>query len=285
VPSPAARFLQYRLTLSAANDGQSPAVTNVQIAYLPRNIAPIVKVVEVEDANYKASTTPNFLERHTTASGSPVTVTLPALGAPRKNAPAVASLESATSLTLQYAKGYITGRWSAADENGDSLTYRVELQGKGEKVWRLMKDKLEDTHFSFDSSAFADGEYLLRVTASDEPSNTPSEALTTSLVSEPFTIDNTPPQITSGGQSEEQGQTVIRFSAKDALSWIDKAEYSVNGGEWTLLEPVNRVSDSQRLNYELRIPRAVNTPEQIVAVRVFDDNDNEAVTRFVIPRP
>jgi hypothetical protein len=285
VPSPPARFLQYRLTLSAANDGQSPAVNAVQIAYLPRNIAPIVKVIEVEDANYKASATPNFLERNTTASGSPTSVTLPALGAPPRNKPSGVSIESSTGLTLQYAKGYVTARWGAADENGDSLTYRVELQGKGEKVWRLLKNKLEDTHFSFDGSAFADGQYVLRVTASDEPSNTPAEAKTASLISEPFTIDNTPPQITSGGQSEEQGQTVIRFSAKDALSWLDKAEYSVNGGEWTLLDPVNRVSDSQRLNYELRIPRPANTPQQIVAVRVFDDNDNEAVTRFVIAGP
>ena len=284
VPSPPARFLQYRLTLSAANDGQSPAVNMVQIAYLPRNIAPIVKVIEVEDANYKASATPNFLEQHTTASGSPTSVTLPALGAPRKNTPSGASLESATGLTLQYAKGYITARWSAADENGDSLTYRVEIRGKGENVWRLVKDKLDDTHFSFDGSAFADGDYVLRVTASDEPSNTPAEALTGSLVSEPFTIDNTPPRITPDGQSEEQGQTVIRFSAKDNLSWIDKAEYSVNGGEWTLLEPVNRVSDSQQLNYELRIPRPSGPAEQIVAVRIFDDNDNEAVARFVVTR-
>jgi sugar lactone lactonase YvrE len=282
VPSPPARFLQYRLTLEAANDGQSPAVNTIQIAYLPRNIAPIVKVIEVVDANYKASATPNFLEQHTTASGSPTSITLPALGASRKSAPSVASLESAAGLTLQYAKGYITARWSAADENGDSLFYRVEIRGKDEKVWRLVKDKLEDTHFSFDGSTFADGEYVLRVIASDAPSNTPAEALTGSLVSESFTIDNTPPRITPEGQSEEQGQTVVRFSAKDALSWLDKAEYSVNGGDWTLLNPVNRVSDSQQLHYELRLPRSNNSAEEIVAVRVFDDNDNEAVARFVV---
>jgi hypothetical protein len=147
-------------------------------------------------------------------------------------------------------------------------------------VWRLLKDKLTDSHFSFDSSAFADGKYKLRVTASDAPSNTPADALTSSLVSDVFLIDNTPPQIVSQTQAEESGKSVIRFIAKDALSWIAKAEYSVNGGDWMQLDPTNRVSDSQQLSYELRLPRPAS--QQVVAVRVFDNSDNETVARFVL---
>jgi hypothetical protein len=283
VNSPPARFLQYRLTLSASDAGRSPSVRTVQLAYLPKNIAPVVRTVEVEDANYKASATPNFLERNTTASGSPASLTLPPLGQSRRTPPPGA-VQAAAGLTVQYAKGYLTARWDANDENSDSLIYRVEIQGKGESVWRLLKDKIQDRHFSFDGSAFADGEYVLRVTASDEPSNIPKEALTGSLASDPFTIDNTPPQITSSPVVTENSHTVIRFSAKDALSWIDKAEYSVNGAEWVLVEPKNRVSDSQQLDYELRLPRSTDDKgEKVVAVRVFDENDNEAVTRFVVP--
>jgi hypothetical protein len=281
VKSVPARFLQYRLALATPGDNRTPEVNSFQIAYLPKNVAPVVKLIEIEDANYKASNTPTFLERSITASGSPTTVSLPALGSSRKPTSGL-SLESATGLTLQYAKGYETARWSAFDANGDGLSYRVEIQGKGETEWRLLKDKLLEPHFSFDGSSFADGEYRLRITASDEPSNTPADALASSLISDPFTIDNTPPQITSGGQAEEHGQTVIRFEAKDALSWVDKAEYSINGGDWILLNPVNRVSDSQQLNYELRLPPPSSSTAQTVAVRVFDDNDNEAVTRFVI---
>jgi hypothetical protein len=242
-----------------------------------------VRAVEVEDANYRASATPNFLERTMTASGSPTSLTLPPLGQQRK-APTPGAAEAGTGLTVQYAKGYITVRWNATDENDDSLIYRVEIQGKGESVWRLLKDKIQDKHFSFDGSAFADGHYVLRVTASDEPSNTPGEALKGSLTSDPFTIDNTPPQITPGPVATENNQTVIRLTAKDALSWIDKAEYSVNGADWLMMEPKNRVSDSQQLDYELRLPRAADDKgEKVVAVRVFDDDDNEAVARFVVP--
>jgi hypothetical protein len=282
VTSPPARFLQYRLTLSTPETGKSPGVRAVQIAFLPKNIAPVVREVEVEDANYRGSATPSFLERNTTASGSPSSMTLPPLG--QRKPPAPTAIGGGAGLTVQYAKGYITARWSASDENGDSLNYRVEIQGKGESVWRELKDKVQETHFSFDGSAFADGSYLLRVTATDEPSNTPAETLTGSLISDPFTIDNTPPQITPAPVATENGETAIRLSAKDALSWIEKAEYSVNGAEWVLLEPKNRVSDSQQLDYELRLPRnAGDKGERVVAVRVFDENDNEAVTRFVVP--
>ncbi|HEX6546456.1 MAG TPA: hypothetical protein VF023_09125, partial [Bryobacteraceae bacterium] len=278
VNSVPARFLQYRLTLSASTDGETPDVNAVQIAYLPKNIAPVVQAIEIEDPNYKASATPNFLERKTVASGSPVSITLPALGA-RRSTPNF-SPSSASGLTLQYDKGYITARWTAKDENDDLLNYRVELQGEGEGVWRLLKDKLLDSHFSFDSAAFADGKYRLRVTVSDAPSNTPADALTSSLVSDLFLIDNTPPQIASQSQTEEGGKEVIRFTAKDALSWVAKAEYSINGGNWIPLEPTNRVSDSQQLNYELHLARPAS--QQVIAVRVFDNSDNETVARFVL---
>ena len=65
--------------------------------------------------------------------------------------------------------------------------------------------------------------------------------------------------------------TFFKFTAKDALSWIDKAEYSINGGEWTVLEPVNKVTDSQSLDYQVEAGKG-----QLVSVRVFDENDNVA---------
>ena len=53
------------------------------------------------------------------------------------------------------------------------------------------------------------------------------------------------------------------------MSWIDKAEYSIDGGNWTILEPVNKVTDSQSLNYQIEAENG-----QLVSVRVFDENDN-----------
>jgi hypothetical protein len=178
-------------------------------------------------------------------------------------------VDTAGASTLQYNKGYVTVRWSATDLNGDPMAFKVELRKKGDTGWRLLKEKLEDRHYAFDSAAFEDGSYVVRVTASDAPGNTPENALSSSFESDSFTIDNTPPAILNVTASAAGSKRIFKFTAKDALSWIDKAEYSINGGEWTILEPVNKVTDSQSLDYQVQAEDG-----QLVSVRVFDENDN-----------
>jgi hypothetical protein len=281
VLSPPARFLQYRLTLNAAGNSGSPEVNAVQIAYLPKNIAPEVKQIEIAPENYRTSGSSVLLERTFTASGSPSTLSLPPVGQ-KRNQPAAAPTAS-TPATLQYAKGYITVRWDAADANGDPLIYKVELRGEGEKQWHLIKDQVTDTQLSFDGSAFPDGSYRIQVTASDSAANSPKDALTDKLQSEIFTIDNTPPELRSSGVQRENANRSIRVTAADALSWISKAEYSLDGSEWTIMQPENKVSDSQTLQYYLSLPSLAPTEQHTIAVRVFDDADNVTVQRYLVP--
>ena len=131
-------------------------------------------------------------------------------------------------------------RWSSADDNGDALIYKVEIRGQKEKQWKLLKDKVKDRHISFDSTAFPDGEYLLRMTASDQPSNPPEEALTTQMTSDPFLIDNTPPAISALAVARKGKGLEIKWKAADALNEIKKAEYSLDGSEWTVVAPVGQ---------------------------------------------
>jgi hypothetical protein len=276
IHSPAARFLQYRLTLSKAPGGASPEVSLIDIAYLPKNVAPRVTQIEMAPANYKESASVSSLERGVLPSGSPASLTLPALGQKRSSA-SLPTTDTSASATLLYAKGFITARWNASDANGDPLLFKVEIKSKNDSIWRLLKDKLQDRYYAFDSSAFADGSYQVQVTASDLPGNTPADALTSSLAGETFIIDNTPPEIVAEKPVVKGAKQTIRFAAKDALSWIDKAEYSVNGGDWILLDPVNKVTDSQSLEYEV----AGETGE-LIAVRVYDEYDNVVVRQFML---
>jgi hypothetical protein len=178
---------------------------------------------------------------------------------------------------MTYQKGAIGFRWAASDENGDSLVYTVEIRGSKEQNWKLLRDKIHDRYYSFDSTAFADGEYRTRITASDSPSNTPQDALLTREESDPFIIDNTPPVIT---RLKASG-FVLRWHAADALSTIYKAEYSLDGGDWTVVDPVGRLSDSLALDYDLKLT-GLAPGEHTVAVRVTDENDNTAVEKTVI---
>jgi hypothetical protein len=274
IESPAARFLQYRLSLSCGSNSESPEVSTVDIAYLPRNIAPRIHQIEIGPFNYREAPSSFSLERSVMPSGAPLSISLPALGQ-HKAASTGVSESASGSATLQYSKGYVTIRWSASDANSDPLVYKIELRGQNDSLWRTLKDKLLDRFYAFDTAAFPDGKYVIRITASDAPGNTPADALTSSLESDAFTIDNTPPEILDVKVSSAAGKRQIAFTAKDALTWIDKAEFSIDGGEWTLLEPVNKVTDSQSLNYVLDAP-----PGQMVAIRVFDEDDNVVVRQF-----
>ena len=277
VASPPARFLQYRITLKATagdakSDGASPEVSAIDIAYLPKNVAPRVRAVEVAPLNYREAPSNNSLERKVNAAGSPTTLTVPAVGQSASTLLSASALENASAATLQYSKGFLTLRWSAGDSNNDPLSFKVELRFKGATEWRLLQDKLTDRYYSFDTAAFPDGEYTARITASDLPGNIPSEALTTSLESDTFRIDNTAPEILDIKSEKAGSGRKISFTATDAGSWIQQAEYSMDGGDWVLLDPINRVTDSQTLSYRFSAKSG-----QLISVRVFDENDNVTV--------
>ncbi len=271
--SPSARFLQYKLDLTPAPGQPEPEVSYVEVAYLPKNVAPIVETVDITPPNYRFP--PQSLSL--TPSNS---ITLPPIGQQRNLSSG--ALEGNVGQTLSYAKGYQGARWLASDENNDTLVYRVEIKGVKESDWKLLKDNVKDRYLSWDATALPDGEYVLRVTASDSPSNPPDQALSGSLVSDPFLIDNSPPQIVNlTGTALAGNKLDVRWTARDARAIIDHAEYSVNGGDWILIDPVTRLSDSPVEEYHLQIDRP-SAGEQVIAVRVSDEFDNQAVDKVVI---
>ena len=269
IASPSARFVQYKATLSG-----NAQLEEVDIAYLMKNVAPVIEQIETTPANYK------FPAPAIASTPAPSTLTLPPLG---HNHPASSPLtlnDSGSSPSLTWTKGQIGARWLATDDNGDSLVYKLEIRGANETGWKLLKDKIRERYYSWDSTAFPDGKYLVRVTASDVLSNPPDQALTAMLESDPFLIDNAAPEISSLTGASSGQKIDLRFHAKDALSTIGKAEYSINGGDWIVVEPVTRLNDSQDEDYRVSVDRTAG--ETTIAVRVADEYDNQAVAKIVV---
>lgn len=275
IASPSARFLQYRVTLAPSPKGESPDVSSIELAYQARNIAPRVEQIEIEPANYRFPAPP---AAPVDQPNSPRSLNLPPIGS-KRDAAAPPAFDG-TASNLQYGKGAQAARWNAVDDNGDELAYKVEIKGQGEQNWHLLRDNVREKYLTWDSIAFPDGKYVLRIEANDVPGNPPDQALKASLESDPFVIDNTPPEIT---WSTAAVKGAVEFTAKDALNWIGKAEYSIDGGDWVPLEPKNRVTDSQSLEYRVEIPASVPTGAgHVLAVRVYDENDNLAVKSMPI---
>ncbi|MEZ5354949.1 MAG: hypothetical protein R2762_20120 [Bryobacteraceae bacterium] len=272
--SPAARFAQYRVTLRSSPQGGSPDVQEVELAYLPKNVPPVAELIEATPANYR------FPAQSLTLTPSR-NITLPALARAPRPAKSTFTPSTTSSTTMSYVKGHIGARWLASDANGDDLRSKLEIRGVNEREWKLLKDDLSDRTYSWDSTAFPDGEYVVRVTVSDAPDNPPAQALTAQVESEPFVIDNTAPRITGLTASRNGNRVEVKWNAADAVNVISLAEYSIDGGEWMVAEPTTRLSDSSEHSYVLGLD-AIAAGEHTIAVRVSDRFDNQAVDKTVI---
>lgn len=273
VTAPAGRYVQWKAELH-----QGGSLDAVGLNYLTKNVAPVVDEIVVQPGARMAPPAAS-------ANGT-VQVAFPSA-----SAGSVVNLTpdaSATPLLAQKDKTAITVRWAAHDDNGDDLEYSVWYRGVGEANWRLLKDKITESYYSFDASLLPDGSYEVRVVASDAPSHTASEALTGERVSAVFVVDTTPPVPGVLTATMENGKIYARLEARDATSPIAHAEYSVDAGPWQYLEPIGKISDSQieRYDFVAAVPTATtpvaNPKEHIIAVRVYDRYDNMAAVKAVV---
>jgi hypothetical protein len=290
VTVPAGRYAQWKAVLRPVGTGEG-SIDAVGLNYLTKNVAPIVDEIVVQPG-----------ARVPTGGGVPPSTTVQvafpqAVGA----SPVVLFPQDAstTPLTAQKDRSAVTARWLAHDDNGDDLMFSVWYRGIGEANWRLLKDKISDRFLSFDASLLPDGQYELKVVASDAPVHTDSEALTGERVGTVFVVDSTPPvpgTLTATMVPAPAGASQVRSAQKihatlevhDATSPIAHAEYSVDAGPWQYLEPVGRVSDSQTEQYDFTaaVPQTTtpvtDAKEHVIAVRVYDRYDNMAAVKAVV---
>lgn len=258
LPVPVARYVQWKVVLHPG-----AVLDAVTLNYLQRNVPPTVDDVVVQPGARVPA--PNSSAPSTTV---PVSFAPPSTSAPQ---PTIEVMPG--PVLAQRDRNAVAVRWIARDPNGDDLMFAVYARGIGEQNWRLLKDRLSERIYSFDSSLLPDGQYEVRVVASDAPVHTDADTLTAERVSNPFVIDTTPPIAGPLAASVRDGRIVASFEARDATSPIAHAEFSVDGGSWEYLEPVGHLSDALMERYSLAAP-VTGTGEHTLAVRIFDRNEN-----------
>jgi hypothetical protein len=182
-------------------------------------------------------------------------------------------------LKVTRSSGLCTVVWTASDPNQDHLTFSVAIRAESETQWTTLVDKTDDTFFSFDTSGFLEGRYFVKVTASDEPSNTPETARKTEETSEAFLIDNTPPVLTVEKQDVNQGHARFVVKAVDSASVISSAAYSLDGKDDVALRPDGLIFDSTNETFTLELT-GLGTGTHSLLLHTQDAAKNTAVLKL-----
>lgn len=273
VASPNARYIQWKGELTAAN-GKSPVLDSVTLAYLPQNTPPVVRSVQVSaQATTAGGTKPAAAQ---SAPGAVYSITVTDTGE------AGASSAGTPTQTISRAGGsQIQVSWQAEDTDGDRLLYHVYFRGEEEQRWKPLKLNYQEASLALDGDILADGKYLIRVVASDSPSNSPGTAREAELVSAPVLIDNTPPVVALGAPRRVEKMLEIDADVTDAAGAVRRAEFSLNAGPWTQIAPEDGVADSARERFPVRIG---NLPggEHLLVIRAYDSAGNAGLAKVVL---
>ncbi len=264
ITSPQARFLQWRATLTPGT--VAPVVTSVTVAYLPRNLRPVVSEITVHP--------PGVVFQRPFSSDEGAIAGLDEAVADARRPPGSDPTATGASVAgrRMFSRGLQTLGWKADDPDADRLQYALHYRREGEAVWSLLREGLADPLFVWDTTSVPDGRYLMRVSASDVWSNTPERVLAGDRESTAIDIDNTPPVIT---MTVTGSRVAIRVT--DAHSGVHRVDYSLGGQAWQLLRPLDGLADSREEQFDVSLPTASDAARLVVRASDVMQNVTSAV--------
>lgn len=282
VNCPPARFIQWKAVFHVSGRQNLPSLSWVKLAYLRKNVAPVIDGIAVQDPGLRAQGFAGGPE----GPHPPSVVPLRPPKNPQQMQQSFAGFAEAGQRSIRFsappqgirAKGYQTVVWDAHDDNDDELTFSIYYRGQGEKEWKLLKKDIEEDFYSWDTTSMPDGSYYLKIVASDARSNPEGQALTAEMTSDRFEVDNTAPTIDNIRAAQSSGEWHVNFTAHDGGSAIARASYSVDAGKWQMVFPVGQLTDAPSEAYDIALS-GLAPGEHTVAVRVFDQFENTATAK------
>jgi hypothetical protein len=286
VTNPEARYLQYRVkfTRDASSPGATARLRRMEFYYQNINAPPVISRVTVHSGGsdnggmgMPGLPTPDM-------GGQPPNAGQMADGSgfnPNGSNPGAEIIAAMTQQPMRTAKnsGSCMVVWKASDPNVDELVYSVSIRAESDKDWTTLVDKTRSPIYSFNTLGFREGYYIVKVTASDLPSNTPETARTAEAVSEPFLIDNASPALAVKSQSVRDDSADIVVNATDAGSIITSASYSLDGKEDVGLRPKDLIFDSTNATLDINLS-GLSEGAHSLLVHAQDEAKNAAVLQL-----
>ncbi len=162
--------------------------------------------------------------------------------------------------------------WKVENPDEDELVYRLSFREESEVNWKPLGGPEPLTHLEYEwnTESIPDGNYVVRVVASDERANPRDQALESSLISSPFLVDNRKPELSD----LQVSYPYASGRARDSFSPISELAYSIDGGDWQPFAPRDGVFDDPSEDFTVQLPKALSSGAHSLAVRAVDAADN-----------
>jgi sugar lactone lactonase YvrE len=268
ITSPNARYVQWKAEFTGG-----ATLDAVSLAYLPQNTPPVVRSVSVTTQLTVAAAKTTTQTQSTSAYSITVSDT--------GDSSSTASSGTPTQNLTRPGAQQLQISWQAEDPDGDRLVYSVYFRPEGEHQWLKLKSELTDNTYAIDADSFADGKYLFRVVASDNPANPPATAREDEAVSSPTLIDQTPPAVTISAPRRSGAQAEVAVEAVDATSPLRRAEYSLDAGQWVPMAPTEGILDSRRESFVIHLDK-LSPGEHLLVVRALDSASNAGLAKMIL---
>ncbi|MGO8671999.1 MAG: hypothetical protein ACLQVD_11610, partial [Capsulimonadaceae bacterium] len=311
VPSPPARYLQYRAQLTSTGAG-FPRLDSVAVYYLPRNAAPTVKIASPKEGDIVAksatlewsATDPDHdtltYDVSYSADGGktwkPITKRWrPAAHTPSSTSAPASSTASGSGASAKPSPAAAHSIEAMRDDMSahPELPAAVQAQILAQESARLAasdpaaddKDKdqdkgasnLRETSFNWDTTEVPDGAYVIQVIASDRASE-PADPLSDRAVSGVFTVANAVPTVTTSAPTVNSDRTVtIRGVAASTADNIQAVQYTVDAGDPLAAAADSGLFDTSHEPFTLTTT-ALPPGDHKIDITVFDWAANTAVT-------
>jgi hypothetical protein len=271
ITSPAARYIQWKAVFRGTASAR-PLLDEVSVAFLNQNLPPDISLFKVSNAGERTSASSSASSA--TVSTASVTVTAtPQITYAGMSPSGQGDNDKPVMLT-----------WKASDPNGDDLEYGLYLKSTDESRWHLLKDKIKSTSYTIDPSTVADGQYTAMLVATDVLSNPPATARKDRMLSTPFWIDNTPPQVTEAHSEVKGNRAIVQFRAEDTTSPLHIAQSSVGSDHWQDVTSDDGIIDSRTETFTVKTGD-LSPGEHVITLRAYDTAGNVGVGKAVVEVP
>lgn len=259
IASPPARFIQYNATLQTTYADITPSLAMVSLSYLPKNQPPKIINFSME----KESIGTPQKSQDTKTNGKTET-------------------KAQTSPKQHHQMALKNIQWEVEDPNNDNLQLTVYYKGIDEKPWKVIeKTSQKKGSCTWDTLRLPDGQYQIKLMASDEPDNPPETAMSVENTLQPIVVDNSKPVIKSlSAAAGTGGKYIITGMVKDDYNTIVKVQYTLDGQDWVSAYPVDGMFDSTEESFQITT-KPLTSGDYTLILNAFDSEGNIGIEKIV----